>query len=456
MKNRFGIDWSRARGTHFWRRPILNRRVFFRHLGAAVSGSFFLPSFLKGGNAPNGPVNKARNVIFVFMNGAPSHVDTFDLKEGAWTLPAMEPTSFGDVRWPRGLMPKLAEQLDSVALIRSGRAWEAVHGAAQVRVQIGRNPVSSLSAIAPHIGSVVSRELRDPNATLPTFVNLNAGSGPTQGYLEPVHAPFLVNPGGNGLGNTTHPTGQAAYGRRYNLIYELDNETRERAEIGDAVSQMSAFNDAARKLVYNPAVDQIFTFGMDERNRYGNSGFGNACITARNLLRANLGTRFVQINTGGWDMHAGIYINNALNPANANSVGRQFDAGLGTLLADLKSDGLLNETLVLAMGEFGRTVGPLNGQAGRDHFLTQSILVAGAGVKGGSTIGKTDDMGRNVIEPGWQAGREVRAEDIEATIYSALGIDWTKHYTDDPLGRGFYLVPNNQGFDYMPVHELWG
>jgi hypothetical protein len=455
MKNRFGIDWSRASGTHFWRRPAIDRRLFFQRMGAALTGSFLLPVLPKA-QAQSGPVGKARNVVFVFMNGAPSHVDMFDLKEGPWTLPAMEPTSYGDIRWPRGLMPKLAEQLDQVTLVRSGRAWEAVHGAAQVRVQIGRNPVSSLSAIAPHIGSVVSRELRDPEATMPAFVNLNAGTGPTQGYLEPVHAPFLISPGGNGLGNTTHPAGQNAYGRRHNLIYELDGDTRERAEIGDAVSQMSAFNDAARKLVYNPAVDRIFTFGMDERNRYGNSGLGNACITARNLLRANMGTRFVQINTGGWDMHANIYQGNALNPANAGSTGRQFDTALGTLLADLKSDGLLSETLVVAMGEFGRTVGNLNGQAGRDHFLTQSILLAGAGIKGGAVIGATDREGRTVVDPGWRAGREVRAEDIEATIYSALGIDWTKHYTDDPLGRGFYLVPNNQGFDYMPVHELWG
>lgn len=453
MKNRFGIDWSRVKGTHFWSRPALDRRVFFRHLGAALTGSFFLS---ESKPAKAAPVGKARNVIFVLMSGGPSHVDTFDLKEGAWTLPAMEPTSYGDIRWPRGLMPVLAEQLGSVALIRGGRAWEAVHGIAQVRVQIGRNPVSSLSVIAPHIGSVVSRELRDPDAVLPAFVSLNAGSGPTQGYLEPVHAPFLVTPGGTGLGNTTHPAGQNAYGRRFNLLYELDHDMREKAEIGAEAGKMSAFNDMARKLVYNSDVDRIFNFSMDERTRYGTSGFGNACITARNLLRANLGTRFIQITTGGWDMHAGIYQGNALNPASATSTGRQFDAALGTLLADLKADGSLQETLVIAMGEFGRTVGNLNGQAGRDHFLTQSIFVAGAGVKGGSVIGATDREGRNVIEPGWSAYREIRAEDIEATIYSALGIDWTKHYDDDPLGRGFYLVPNNQGFDYMPVSELWG
>lgn len=459
MKDRFGIDWTGVRGSHFWSRPALDRRVFFKHLGSAVAGSFFLPgrslSTVAKGAAQ--PIGKAKNVIFVLMAGGPSHTDTFDLKEGAWTLPAMEPTSYGDIRWPRGLMPKLAEQLESIALIRSGRAWEAVHGIAQVRVQIGRNPTNSLSSIAPHIGSVVSRELRPltSDKTLPAFLSLNAGSGPNQGYLEPEHAPFYVSPGGGGLGNTQSPVGQERFNRRYELLLDLDNDTRQNANAGSRIDEMAEFNVAARRLIYNSNVDQVFIFNQDERARYGASGFGNACITARNLLRANMGTRFVQITTGGWDMHANIYANNALNPDSATSTGRVFDAGLGTLLADLKAEGLLDETLVVAMGEFGRTVGGLNNQAGRDHFLTQSILLAGAGVKGGKVIGQTDGNGRDVLEPGWSAGREVRAEDIEATIYSALGIDWTKAYDDDPFGRGFYLVPNNQGFEYGPVHELW-
>jgi hypothetical protein len=458
MRDRFGIDWSKARGTHFWNRPALDRRVFLRHAGSALTGSFFLggPALRASSGGGAQPKGTARNVIFVLMSGGPSHVDTFDLKEGAWTLPAMEPTSYGAIRWPRGLMPRLAEAMGDIALLRSVRAWEAVHGIAQVRVQIGRNPVASTSSIAPHIGSVVSRELRDANAVLPAFLSLNAGSGPGQGYLEPVHAPFYVSPGGTGLGNTTHPAGQAAFERRFQLLMQLEGESGAAANRGDAVREMAEFNAAARKLAYNADVDRVFTFAAEERQRYGNSNFGNACLTARNLLRANLGTRFVQITTGGWDNHANIYQGAALNPTNANSVARQFDAGLGALLADLKTDGLLDQTLVVALGEFGRTVGALNNQAGRDHFLTQAVLMAGGGVKGGQVVGQTDERGQFVTEPGWQAGREARAEDIEATIYSALGIDWTKAYYDDPLGRGFYLVPNNQGFDYMPVHELWG
>jgi hypothetical protein len=458
MKNRFGIDWSRAAGTHFWARPAMDRRLFFRHMGAAVGGYFMLPgrpleNVAKGAATTMGT---AKNVIFVLMAGGPSHSDTFDLKEGAWTLPAMQPTSYGDIRWPQGLFPKLAEQIGSIAVVRSAKSWALVHGVVQTWVQIGRNPLSGLSKIAPHIGSVVSRELGGANTDkpLPAFVSLNANSGPAQGYLAPEHAPFYVSPGGGGLGLTTHPAGPQVLDRRYGLLLDMDAETRATADITPAVKEMERFNLTARILMYNADVDKVFTFPADERVRYGSTGFGNACITARNLLRSNLGTRFVQITVGGWDNHSGIYTG-ALNPTNANSVGRQFDTGMGTLLSDLKADGLLDQTLVVCLGEFGRTVGPLNTQSGRDHFLTQAVMMAGGGIKGGRAVGRTDTVARDIVEPGWAANREIRTEDIEATIYSALGIDWTKAYWDDPFGRGFYLVPNNQGVDYLPVHELW-
>ena len=108
------------------------------------------------------------------------------------------------------------------------------------------------------------------------------------------------------------------------------------------------------------------------------------------------------------------------------------------------------------MGEFGRTIGAPNGQSGRDHFLQQAVLMAGARVKGRQAIGKTDERAFAVVEPGWSQDRQIRPEDIEATIYSALGIDWTTVRHDDPLGRGFEYVPTNQGLQYAPIHELWG
>lgn len=456
-KDKFGIDWSREAGSRFWRRPALDRRLFFRHLGSAVAGYFMLPGrpFETLARGAGRPVGTAKNVIFVLMSGAPSHIDTFDLKEGSWTPAAFSPTSYGDLRWPQALLPKLAEQIDNIAIIRSARAWAVAHGLSQTWVQIGRNPLSGLSKIAPHIGSVVSRELRPSNSdnTLPTFISLNATTGPGEGYFDPVHAPFY-NAGGAAIANTTHALGAPVFDRRYGFLLEMDAETRYAADITSAVNQMEQFNLNSRLMMYNSRIDQVFTLPTDERVRYGNTAFGNACLTARNLLRSRMGTRFVQITVGGWDNHANIYTT-MLNAANAASGARQFDLGLGTLLADLKADGLLDETLIVAMGEFGRTVGQLNTTAGRDHHLQQSILVAGAKVKGGRAIGKTNDIGSDVVQTGWSMDRYIRNEDLEATIYSALGIDWTKVYTDDPLGRGFSLVPDNQGIEYGPVHELW-
>lgn len=457
MKDRFGIDWTNKQGTYFWKRPFLGRRLFFRHAAAAVGGFFVMPARARATPlaAAQGSPGTARNCIFVLMAGGPAHCDTFDLKEGAWTPAFMRPTTFGDIRWPQGLFPKLAEQMDSISVLRAVQSWVLVHSLGQSWVQIGRNPLAGTSKIAPHIGSVVSRELMPSNGvqTLPAFVSLNAGSGPNQGYLAPEHAPFLVNPGGGGLGNTSHPAGQPAFDRRSALLAEMEAVSAS-GSFGEAQGEMEQFGKAARGMMYNSTVNSVFTFDAAERARYGNSGFGNACITARNLLKAELGTRFVQISIGGWDNHSNIY-DTALKADNPNSVARQFDAALGTLIADLKSTGLLSSTLIVAMGEFGRTAGALNTQNGRDHFSTQAVLMAGGGIRAGQAIGKTDAIGRQIADTGWAEQRPIRAEDIEATIYTALGIDWTKAYWDDPLGRGFYLVPNNQGIEYRPVLEIF-
>jgi hypothetical protein len=455
MKDRFGNDWSRIRGTQFWRLPHLSRRVFFRHAVSALAGYYLLPSRPMETIAKAAPatIGTAKNCIFILLTGAPSHVDTFDLKEGAWTPSYFNPTSYGGIRFPQGLMPKIAAQLDSIAFVRSVQAWATAHGLAQTWVQIGRNPVSGLSKIAPHIGSVVAMELGpdSSNHTLPAFISLNAGSGPDQGYFPPDTAPFYVNPGGNGLGNTTHSGGVDVFNRRYQLKLDLDSDLESAPILGDATALAVHDNESARKLMYNPAVDSIFNFDANTRNSYGNSSFGNACVAARNLIRANLGTRFVQISFGSWDHHVNIYAPNT----NLQSMAKQFDNGLGQLLVDLRQDGTLDSTLIVALGEFGRTVGPLNNTNGRDHLPQQTAIFAGAKVAGRKVVGATDSTGAAITDPGWSRQRQIRPEDIEATIYSALGIDWTIVRHDDPLQRGFEYVPFSDQDLYGPVNELW-
>jgi hypothetical protein len=440
----------------FWKRPNLSRRQFFRITGTGVAGYYLTPIAPVPelvGQAKVAAKGTARHCIFILLSGAPSHVDTFDLKEGAWTPATFNPTSYGDIRFPQGLMPTIAEQLGRIAIVRSMRAYAVVHGLGQTWVQIGRNPTSGMGRIAPHVGSIVaiekSRERRSSDF-LPPFISLNAGN--TQagaGYLSSNFAPFSVAPNGAGLPNTTHGDGQARFNTRLQLLNGLDG-MRTAAPYGGRSNDLEAFGAAGRALMYNPAVQSIFTLSAAERARYGQSPFGDACLTARSLIENDKGTRFVQLTFGGWDMHSNIYAANNL-PTRA----RQLDLGLGNLLSDLGQAGLLDSTLVVMVGEFGRTVGALNNQQGRDHYFQQFVMFAGAGINGNKVIGQTDAVGRQTVEPGWSRNRDVRIEDIESTLYSALGIDWTSVRYDDPFGRGFEYVPFARDDVYGPINELW-
>ena len=211
--------------------------------------------------------------------------------------------------------------------------------------------------------------------------------------------------------------------------------------------------------MFNPAVSAAFEFTEEESLRYGNSEFGNAVLTARKIVEQDQGTRFIQIESTGWDHHGDIYVDGGANNLYVRT--REFDPAFAALIEDLEASGKLAETLVLACGEFGRTPGPLsNERNGRDHFQQMFYVLAGGGVQGGQVIGVTNDRGGRgpgsfTLEPGWHRGRDVRPEDIEATIYSALGIDWTTVRHDDPLGRGFYYVPVADDDLYAPVDELF-
>lgn len=440
----------------FWERPALSRRAFFRVVGTGLTGYALFqltrPLWLLA-QAPVVPVRTAKNCIFILLAGAPSHTDTFDLKEGSWTPSSFNPTSYGDLRFPQGLLPRLAERLGDFAIVRSLRSWALVHSLAQTWTQIGRNPTSALGSVAPHIGSIVALEKaaeRTAKDIFPGFLSLNAGGSQVgSGYLPVTYAPFQVTPTAQGLRNTTHSAGKARWEGRWQLLHLLDDPLRKNSPLGQPASDMDNFYDAASQLMYNERVQSAFSFQPQEREAYGNSAFGDACLVANKVLRADSGTRFIQITLGGWDNHSNIYT------ALAGPSGI-FDKGLAALLDGLKQNSLFDQTLVVVAGEFGRTVGPLNNQQGRDHYLQQFALFAGARVRGGRAIGATDERGAATVEPGWSRARDVRVEDVEATLYSALGINWTTIRYDDPFRRGFEYVPFANYDLYGPIHELWG
>lgn len=438
----------------------MTRRLLFRHAAAAVGGYFLLPSLHRSGiaRASATPKSTARNCIFILMQGGPSHVDTFDLKDAAYTPPAFDPTDFEGVRFPRGLFPKLAGQMPVITLVRSVRAWAEEHSLAQKWLQIGRNPAKPDSVLSPHIGSVAALELSkgaEPGA-LPPFVSLNAiaGTHPDAGFLHTANTPFFVaGVSGAGLGAVNHGDGRTRFNARADLLDRLDAGLRTDLPYGRIAEDTLNFHQSARRLMQSSEASAAFTLSIDERAEYGGSAFGNACAVARNLLRRKLGTRFIQVTHGDWDHHGKLY--RALDAHNPASMARQFDAGLGQLIADLAADGLLAETLIVAMGEFGRTTGPLNAAEGRDHYQQQAVLIAGGGTRGGRAIGATDETGQRTIETGWGFDRDIRHEDLEATIHSALGIDWTTIRYDHPNGFRFEYVPGASEGTYAPVDELW-
>ena len=444
--------------------PTLGRRSFFKLAGAGVTG-YFLSPLLK----PS-PVQaqsyaqlkgSAKYCIFILMTGAPSHVDTFDLKVGPWTPADFNPTPFNGINFPQGLMPTLATHMDKLAIVRSVRSSALVHQLLQTWTQISRNPTAALGKIAPNIGSVVALEMetkRKPNQKLPGFVSFNTGGNLSgAGYFEAQYAPFDITAAAGGLTNLVNSDGQSLFETRYSMLQAVDGGLRTNSPLGEEVRAMDGFYQQSKGMMYNSEVDAVFRFTSADQQRYGNSGFGNSCITARNLVMADLGTRYVQIHLGGWDNHTNIYVrpNGIYGPAG------QLDKGLGNLLMDLAaapgSNGgsKLDETLIVATGEFGRTVGALTNGQGRDHYFQHFAVFAGGGTKGGRVIGSTSDTGTVTKEPGWSQNRDVAAEDLAATIYSAMGIDYTTTRHDDPFGRGFDYVPFASEGAWYPVLEIF-
>lgn len=444
---------------------IINRRVFFQIAGAGVAGCFVSPVklFSQAGPAyaPQASqvplLNTAKNVIFILLAGAPSQVDTFDLKVGPWTPQDFRPATINGIDFPEGLLPGIAAQLGRIAIVRSCMSSALVHSLLQTWTQIARSPASATGKIAPNIGSVVALEfepLRSASQKLPGFVALNSAGGLVkQGYLPGRYSPFDVVAANNGLANLANPDGDAAFAQQAAALQSLESAGMRRPDF----DEMRDFYSTARTIMYDPGVNAAFRFTNAERNRYGNSAFGNSCLVARNLVNANLGTRYIQVTLGGWDNHQNIYNQNTgiYPPA------RQLDAALANLIGDLATmpgaNGAtrLDETLIVVKGEFGRTVGGLTDLQGRDHYFVHSALFAGGGVRGGQVLGGTTPDGQYVEFAGWSEERPVAAEDVAATIYSVLGIDYTTIRRDDPLGRGFEYIPSTGGWPASPIRDLF-
>jgi hypothetical protein len=403
--------------------------------------------------------------ILLFLQGGPSQLDTFDVKEGPWT-----PPDFGiqtvkpGLRMPTALLPQLSQRTDRYTIIRSMEAWEAEHARGTYYLQAGRLLSPARLKEIPSVGSVVAYESaarRKDSDFMPPFISMNMDTSQLvgAGVLPARHAPMAMFSGAPAP--FVVPEGERpAFERRLKLLETLDHGwRREDTHRGRIFSDLDGYYQSAYPLLNNPKAAPVFTIPPEDHARYGNSGVGDACVMARNIVAADAGTKFIFISHNGWDLHAGAYDKAAGN--NQYKLCADLDAALSNLLDDLqaKNDAqgrrLIDKSFIACMGEFGRTPGALTLNKGRDHYRYAAVgLFAGAGVKGGKVLGATDDIGAKVVDPGWHKRRSVYPEDVLVTMYSVMGIDWSKKVTQTPSGRPFEYIENISPKGLMEFGEI--
>jgi hypothetical protein len=448
-------------------RKIIDRRIFFKVAASGVAGCMVSPMELYPQGQSSNPLNvlsTARNCIFILLHGAPSQVDTFDLKVGPWTPVDYAPTTINGLDWPGGLLPQIGAQLSKnrVAVVRSCQAPALIHSLQQTWTQTGRSPSSPAGLTAPNVGSVVALEKeseRQSNQPIPGFLSLSGGvTTAGAGYFPGRYAPFKIAPRATGLLDIRPQAGEETFKGGYAMLRALDDSVAHDSPASERFEETFDFYSSARAMMFDDRVTAAFQFTAEDSLRYGGSPFALQCLTARNVLKANLGVRHIQINFQGWDHHASIY---APGPSGISWLTRQLDPGLSVLIDDLAATPgtrgtLLDDTLIVVRGEFGRVVGPLNSIAGRDHYFNYAALLAGGGVRGGRAIGSTTSDGAHVDSPGWSMNRPIYHEDFAATIYSALGINYRTTRHDDPQGTGFqYVADTATRYVGEPIAELF-
>jgi uncharacterized protein (DUF1501 family) len=456
--------------------PHLTRRELLRVGGLSVLGGFvgaFRPHNVWAEERGAKPMATARNVLFINVEGGMSQVDSLDAKEGPWTPDYFEIRKYGELSLPSGIMKNLPGVLDKVTVVRSLAAWDAVHGRAQYYVQAAHPLNLALAKEVPAIGAVVCHELagqRKPGDSLPPYIAMNMAGNQAglinQGFLSAEFGPLGLSVG-DGPPDLAPQKGMAGtMSRRWERLQQLDSSLR-----GGEAGRERSFVDyheyyrGAWAIMNDPRVPQIFSIDDADKKRYGSSSIGNSLVLARNLFQADAGTRFVLASHGGWDHHGDIYKPNSRNHP---TLIRELDTAFANLVKDLDATPskhapgktLLDETLVVCVSEFGRTPGPVSEtRQGREHYIhAHSGMFAGGGMKRGAVLGKTDALGGTVVESGWAQNRPIYMEDIACTIYSALGIDWTKTVETTPSGRTFHYVEPASGTKYMrfqPVQELF-
>lgn len=393
----------------------MSRRHFLQHLAGASAMTIPALTMAQTLRVHAADLQRRRkSAIMLWMSGGPSTMDIWDLKPGTNTGGPFRPiATSGDVQISEH-MPLTAQQMHNLAIVRSMSTREADHGRGRYYMHTGYVPNPNIEH--PSYGSVIAHELIDqrPELEIPPFVTVGGGSvGP--GFLGMAWAPFSVSSTGQvrnlqmGLDDR----------RLMQRMYALD--LIEKGFIGDQRGSAAEDHQKVLKKTLNLMTsEQMQAFKVDQepaavKERYGTDAFGKGCLMARRLVEA--GVPFVEVDLGGWDNHQNIFTTLADQKLPV------LDKAMSALVEDLDQRGLLQDTAIIWMGEFSRTP-RINGNTGRDHWARSwSIVLGGAGIKGGIAVGATNSDGTAVeTEP-------YTSQDVMASVCKALGISLETTFT---------------------------
>jgi hypothetical protein len=412
-------------GVSIDRHGQLRRRDFFRavSLASAAAGTLsFTDTMLLHADDLR---QRGMACILLWMQGGPSQFETFSPKSGSTggEVKAIS-TAVSGIEISENL-PNTAQVMNDICLVRSMTSNEGSHPRATFLLHTGYIPNASVKY--PTLGSIVAHQIGDRAAELPSFVSIgNRGRGGAgSGFLGVDYAPFSLASARRSPENTKPATSESRYERRLQFLAELENDYA--ASGGEkVVADHRKLYDKAAKMILSPQMEafDIAREPSSVRTAYGEGEFAAGCLLARRLVEA--GVTFVEVTLGNWDTHDN-------NAERSKQLCDQLDQPYAELLRDLKQRGLLDKTLVIWMGEFGRTP-RINPRGGRDHYPRAfDAALAGGGIRGGQVIGRTDASGATVRE------RPVGVQDLFRTICHSLKIN-ADHENISGIGRPIRIV----------------
>jgi len=382
----------------------------------------------------------AKNVIYLYMSGGMSHLDTFDPKpdneEVSGNVKAIGTKTDG--MQLSEYLPLLAKQSENICLVRSLNSTAGAH--AQGNYFMHTSYIQRGTIRHPAMGSWLMKIKGKSNDTLPGNVLIQGGSGhPREGFMESKYGPLPIGNPKEGLQNSTLPrtVDEERFKKRRDLAEKFNKEFLK----SHNKKQVRAYSDLYEDAIALMKSEDLKAFDISKepemlREAYGNDNFGQGCLLARRLIENDV--RFVEVNLGGWDNHNNIYDEDVLPKSAAT-----LDKALSTLLMDLSRRGMLEETLVVVATEFGRTP-VFNQNKGRNHFPKAfSCLLAGGGVQGGQVYGETNKSGDEVVD------KKITIPDFNATIAYALGLS-TDHIEMSSSGRPFKIADKGR-----PIKDIF-